>query len=253
MKNIRFYALALSLVLVGCSSIQDRVDTTRTANIKKVAIIGFDINQKMPADNLGIAAFTDLVNTDTTVNAPEMKKMAVQSYQTLCTTIEKTTGWKVMTVAEMNKVQAYRNYITEEMTGMRTTSYGAQGYVQYVPTGVADHFAVVNKMTPAKRDELARALGVDAIVSVVQHMDIDQPMFALGNATGDAKFTYTTRSSLMAYTPGTTDPVWQVSNIKGQEVSSEKFEKQTRLSKMSMTGMESSASSTSALAEKYTR
>lgn len=251
MKNILI--IGLMLTLVSCSTTNETVDTRHTATIKRVAIIGFEINQRQPIDRLGLGDITTLANHGSLSDAPEMKVMAERSYESLRSTIEAVTTWKVMSLTEMKRIKAYNNYVIQEMTGMQSTWGAGKGYEQFVPAGTLDHHAVVSRMERSKRDELARALGVDAVISVIQYQDIDQSLFDFSQNSKEADYSYTTSSSLVAFAPGSVGPIWQVANIQGEPVSSHKYKSRERLKKISLAGIESSTSSTKALIKKYSR
>lgn len=248
MKSVLVLSLA---ILASCAAFKPKLDSQRAKEVKKLAIIGFEIHQQQPTDNLGLNAFKDAINNNGTQNSPEYQRMAKSIYLDLANKIEAKTKWSVLRYDQVAMNKAYAQYVKAKMEGARSTSLTGNNSELIHLKGILDVYAF-RKMTPAQRAEMAKALGVDAIAEFTLSQQIDQPWLSIGHITGHGSFEYQSRSNLMVYGQSSEEPLWQVQNISGDSVSSKTYpEDMEKLEKVSKVGIVSAQSSIKNLVDKY--
>lgn len=239
------------ITLASCAAFKPKLDSQRAKEVKKLAIIGFEIHQQQPTDNLGLNALKDAMDNNGTQNSPEYQKMAKSIYSELRSMVESKTHWHVLSYDQVAMNKAYATYTISKMEGARSTNLTGSHSELIHLQGLLDVYAF-RKMSQAQRVELAKALGVDAVAEFTLVQQIDQPWLSIGHITGNGSFEYQSRSNLMVYAQSSEEPVWQIQNISGDSVSSKGYpEEMEKLEKVSKVGVVSAQSSIKNLVDKY--
>jgi hypothetical protein len=243
--------ITAAFALSGCASMGPKLDATRAKSIKSVAIIGFEVQQQQPTDNLGLNKFKDSGKNNGVQNSPEYQGMAKNIYDTLATNIQTKTGWTVVPFQKLTANKGYSDFAKTKMEGMRMTSMMGNNTELIPLNGVLDVTAF-RKLTPEQKAAFAKDLGVDAIAEYTVFQTIDQPWMSIGHLTGTASFEYKSRSNLIVYTANSTEPVWQIQNVDGAAASSKSLpESLGHLEKVAKVGTTSAQSSISNMVNNY--
>jgi hypothetical protein len=251
-----FLGLALLMstaFITSCASLGGHFDPARAQNVKKVAVVGFEILQSMPTDNMGIGKMLDYKEHSGVNNSVAIQTMAKGTYEDFAMKLGKTTKWKVLSFDDLVKNKTYATKVETAMSGVREISMGAmqQGKELITAKGMLDVTAF-RKMKPEERTALAKALGVDAVAELVVIQTIDQPMFALGHVSGDASFDYKTRLNFTVFEPAVDAPVWRIQNVDGEKFSSKSMPEGTiRIDKISKVSLLAAQSASTKLVEQY--
>lgn len=241
------FTLAL---IAGCAGMGTKLDAQRAKNVKTVAVIGFEIQQQQPTDNFGIVSMKNNIDNGGVQNSREFQGMATNIYNDLTTQIAAKTGWKVLSFEQVTKNKVYEGIATPMMSGFRTTSYLPQ-HTELIPANGLLDVTAFKKLTPAEKENIAKALGVDAVAEYTIFQSISQPMLSFGHLNGQASFEYKSRSNLVVFAPTSTDPIWQIQNVDGMPASSKNSTAKHQLEKIANVGTTSATSSITNLVNNY--
>lgn len=240
-----------AFALAGCASMGRKLDADRAAKMKKVAILSFEVHQQQPTDNLGIAKFKELKNGRPGDSA-ELKKMADETLDFTAKELARTTGWKVVSPAEVRANGAYAAKYQKAMAGLRHATMTDGRSEAVLATGILDQVNF-RKMDQAERAALAKALAVDGFAEVMIYQTIEQSRFSLGHLSGDADFALKARSNLTVYALDSDDPVWRIQNIDGDETAKAGTlpKEMPKLAKLATLGEQASRSALGKMLETY--
>lgn len=172
-------ALALSLTLIaqGCGSGRV-IEKERIEKISRVAVVGFSIQERLP--NSGKSVLKNMLSVDDdssggSVHAAEIAKVAPhadEGLRELKRTLEQRFRWKVVAGAELANSSAFQKFMAQKTRQpQRRPMLSGRNKAVFVPTHAVETF-LLQDMTPAERGELARALGVDAVLLVNYEVDL---------------------------------------------------------------------------------
>ncbi len=249
-------AISLMVFLTSCAGLTQKFDAENAQKIKSVAVVAVEIHQGKPTDNMGLSAFSNLMNgkVDHSKN-PTNQTMAKNVIANFNDELAKKTKWNVKSIQEVTSNQTYKNKFTTAMSGtFRTTMMTSDKYDAIYPDQFLD-VAAFRKMPAEERLELAKSLGVDAIIELIVYQDIQQSMFDVGHISGDGIFSYIATANMQLFMPQfNAEPVWRSQNVKGlqSKLSSDlpaKFNKEEKFGKL---GEEASASAIQNILNNYT-
>ena len=215
LKNILLGTI-LIFSMVACGTIGTVKDTERLKNVKRVAIISFEIQQDQPKDSLGLGSIAkggDMMKTF--AEKPEIKNMAKDVYQILAESVEKSLGVKTLKYRRMVAHPQYKTVYNKKMKGIRHQTFVPNGVEVIYANGILDA-SNFRSLSLEGRRELARKLGVDAFIEYQAYQHIDQG-FGFGNLTGEGDFKYKTRSNFRMFGLDSEEPIWQLQNVDGEQ------------------------------------
>lgn len=239
------------MILSSCAGLSKKFDEARAKNVKKVAIVAMEIQQYKPTDNLGLGQLHTL-KEGRDGDSTEMQTMAKNVITQFSSKLQNKTGWQILSLEQMMKNLAYKNKVTSAMNGARSVLVADKKIESIYLKETLDLMAF-RKMSLDERNDLAKALGVDAVAELLILNEIDQSRFSLGHLTGNADFAYIGRANLQVYSPGSEDPIWRNQNVEGVKTknSDELPKSMSKLEKLSKLGEEASTSAATKLVNEY--
>lgn len=214
LQNVQLTAIFMAIALGGCATA--RFDAEKNHQVKKLAILGIEIQQQQPTDNLGIKKLMSLKEMKRVGDTDELQEMSKNIFNDIAGQIQKKTGWTVVSHEKMLSNPEYSAKVNQKMSGARLTSMTGQGYEIVTVKGELDAYAF-KALTHEERAKLARALGADAFAIVTIYEQIDQPWLSLGHISGDAEFTFWARSNMDVYGLQSDEPIWRTQNVDGDK------------------------------------
>ncbi|MCB0378030.1 MAG: hypothetical protein KDD33_06020 [Bdellovibrionales bacterium] len=234
--------------LCSCAAFAPKLDKERAKQVRKVAILSFEIIQAQPKDALGLSQIGSMERRS---DSKPFKDMAEAIYKDLSKAIQTSTGWEAIGLSQLRNSDRYAKLYQQKMTGLRMTSIVPENSEIVFVNGVLDN-ANFRRLDFKDKVALAKSVGADAFAEYVGFQRIDQG-FSIGNLVGEAEFSFITRSNLMVYGFDSEEPVWRIQNIDGP--SSEKsgtLPKEVKiLGRLSTLGRESAKNSIEKLVKNY--
>lgn len=211
---MKFLILPLFAATAGCASLGTKFDAQKAKGVKRVALLSVEILQEQPKDALGFAKAGELKH-GRMAESDDLRAMSTNVFREVAGQLKSKTGWDVVELDTMVGHPAYRALHQKMETGLRTvTMTGKDTEIVPVP-GVLSN-ASFRKLSHGEKLKLARAMGADAYAEFVVIQDIHQG-FSIGNLTGDAAFSFTSRAGLRMFTAASEEPVWQIQNVEGEK------------------------------------
>jgi len=215
-------ALALVLTITGCTS--KIVKTAELAQVKKVALIGLDVQQQKSVSKGDLLA----IATRTASKPGAQPALRTEGahlediYKDTAKKIEQRTGWKVVPLADLKKNAAYQKYFKEKTEGFQNRPIINDRYNLYGAPGVVDSFAVMTTK-PERLKEIAADLKVDAVAYATFTVDLNNDSL-LASMVGAGEFRPSASTSLFVLDGRTGEKIYMAS-AKGPQV--EKGERNT--------------------------
>jgi hypothetical protein len=218
MKTIRYktglFTLGIVTALVGlaaCGTTHSR-DESAVDKIQTAAVVAFSVIEPAPP-KLALSLTSGKVGAEAggSMISKKNENHVDQMYTELLTSMNSKLHWKVMSPGEMGANAGYQKAFDSTMKGFQNKMPPGAGQQQYLVDNVMD-FDSPRILDSKGRDELIRALGVDAIV--VARVDVMLDGFSImGFGTRHPQ----SRLCLMVYTLGHERPVWFDGGIDGKE------------------------------------
>lgn len=251
MKGNLFLLSFLSLLLSACGSMGTKLDADRAKAVRKVAVLSVEILQQQPKDALGFSKAGELKHGKTT-DGPEYQAMGREIANDFNTRLHQTTGWQVVGLDTMIGNPEYARVVKEKMSGLHAvTMVAANSNYDLVEIHGVLANAPFRKLSQPEKVKLARALGADAYAELMIFQNIDQG-WSVGNLTGDAAFSFKSRSNLRVFSLDSDKPLWQIQNIDGDmSVRSDSLANKSKVEKLTEIGSISAKSSIGKLLDKY--
>ena len=167
-----FTLLIPAIVFLGCSS--KVVKNDQLKGIKKVAVIGFEMQQQRPVsggDLFAIATHQNKASGATPTLGTE-SKYAEQAYKNFSSKLQTKTGWTIVKMEDVRKNPAYMSFLKSKTEGFQNRPMINDRFDLFRPSGIADNFSV---MTTEKEKllQLAKSLGVDAVITATTKVDLN--------------------------------------------------------------------------------
>jgi len=251
MPKCLFAIAALALLTSACASVTPKLDAERAKNVRKVAIVAFELQQKKATDNLGLGKLKSLKEGEDG-SSKEMVTMATNVLNQFAGQLQKKTNWNVMPIKDMIANPEYKQTLSAKMSGLHAISTASDKMDSVYPVGVLN-VAVFRQLSLEERAKLAKALGVDAVIELSIVNSMDQSMYSFGHLTGDADFALTARANVLVYGMQSEDPIW-LQYVTGEttQKSDSLPESLSKREKMSRLGEEASQSAIRKLIDSYT-
>ena len=214
MKNLRFSlaTLALTLVAVGCGSIQTRSkDEAALSNVKKVAVVAF--SETEPASRgIGLDLGSGkLGGTDGGTMIPQKGPHVDSMFDELIGSFSTRMKWSVMDKKSMLRNAGYTEAYNKTMKGFQNKMPPGSGMKQYIVDNIMDYDSP-RILDVSGRDALITALGVDAIV--VARVDV---ILHATTVMGIGSRYPQSRLSFMMYRKGEPKPIWFEGAVDGEK------------------------------------
>ncbi len=216
MKKVLFSFLILlcGLLLNACATL--KVDRPALAKVKKVAIVGFTVEQEelegfvlfKKGERKGPGwAVTSSLATENPVADKLMMALAQQ--------LQKSFKWNVTDTQSLRNVQAYSQFLHDKTTGIQMTPPGAVGYVYFRPAGIVASYPV-ERLSTDERIEMAKKLGVDAIATAAVRVNFEKGG-GLKQLVGAGTYYPFATMRFTVYTKNGGEVVWQDFNAQGKD------------------------------------
>lgn len=211
------YLLMVSMLMLGaCASL--KVDKDQTQNVKRVAIVGFDVQQQRPVemgDLFKVATHQDASSKAEVKGRSEAEHVA-KMYNNLRQKLETENHWQVMSLDSVKANAAYQALFKDKTEGFQNRPIINDRYNLLQPAGILDSFAI--RTTEAdKLKQLQAALGVDALLVVGMTVNLNNSsMFA--SLIGQGKFQPYAITNAYMLQAKSNEQIWVDSNVKGEPV-----------------------------------
>lgn len=217
MKHKVLGAVVPVLFLSACATVT--VDRVRTDAVRKVAIVGFSVQQEVP-DTAAIFAAGPSESWMMPMGGSGLgtpSPLADTIYHSLEKGLAKERKWKVVERAVVAANPAYQAFYEQKMKGLQmrpsirahTKLLSANGIVDAQPVEVAD---------VTKHKELLKKLGVDAIA--VAHVDIKlEKGGGLKKLVGAGDYYPQATSRFAVFDGKSEEPMWRDLSAEGERVS----------------------------------
>ncbi|MES3037359.1 MAG: hypothetical protein V4736_05570 [Bdellovibrionota bacterium] len=177
----------VGLSMFGCAS--NLVKSEEMKGVKKVAIVGFDLQQQRSVsgmDLLSIAAKVPVKNGASPALGAESTQ-AELAYKDFAANLNGKTGWSVMKIEDLRKNAAYTAFFKSKTEGLQNRPIINDRIDLLRPAGVVDNFAIMIT-EKEKLAQLAKDLGVDAVVTSTTTIDLNSNgVFAAVTGNGEYK------------------------------------------------------------------
>lgn len=149
----------LLLSFAGCVSTGPSVPAMELSQVKKVAIVGYTINVKDNDAKIFKSNFTFKTGAGKIAESPLSEKV----YDGLWEDLKKTTGWRILPTRKVTRNALVKSYYGKKMSKFMTgAAIPVKGFQRFERVGVPQSYYITNRKVD--KGELAKALGVDAVV-----------------------------------------------------------------------------------------
>ena len=220
-KSISFFlqlqvALLLTSFLGACAS-QSVLDDVRVRRVQSAALIGFEIQQEMPIEISASKLFLGGSSDDgANIPVPELSSHALQGFQDANEVLTREFKWKSIPYEKLIKNTSYKAAFQDRMTGFRNIPPVHKDWKLFEARDVLD-WTAVNRLSAEQRAELAKSLGVEALVALQVRAESAEKASLLNLAKG-AKFQPFANVSLVIYDSGGQVVLWRENAFKGATV-----------------------------------
>ncbi len=206
MKHKALLATIPLLFALACATLT--VDKTRTGALKRVAIVGFSVEQPISKGLESVLSSGHRQqNTDWGSGLGSTDPLADKIYQTLEKQLHTDIKWTVIDRSVIAKNGHYMALYDQKMKGLQSRPPSPAGTKMLAAEGIVDAWPL-EVLEKDKRDELMKKLGVDAIAvaTVIIHLEKGGGLKQLVGA-GDYFPKATVRFAL--FDNKSNDPVWR--------------------------------------------
>lgn len=212
LKKIAITVSYLFLVtFLGCAGLTHQKNTEALQRVKKVAIIGFTVQEPAPA---GIGVSLNSGRVGAVAGGSMIGKSAAEvneMYADLAQAFGKNLNWTVMPASRMKHHPGYQAAYDRTMKGWQNKMPPGRGEQRYFVPDIMDNDGMRILGTDG-RTALIQALGVDAIITA--HVNV----FISGTTVGGFGTRYPrSRLSFQLYMPGKNAPDWFEGNVLGEQ------------------------------------
>ncbi len=210
MKNQLVILLALGFTACGMFKVLEK-NTEAVGRIKKVAIVAMSMSQPAPRQ-LGIDISKGSIGgsaggSTITENSPQAEKV----YLELQSQLGKKPGWKVMTLEEVKANPGYKFAFDSTMKGWQNKMPGSEENRNYTVEGIMDVDGT-RILGPKGRDELLKALKVDAILSISVNVKLNENSFmGIGSRFPQARLAF------QVFAPFEEKAIWYDFDVMGKQ------------------------------------
>lgn len=208
-------AALLAIALCSCSTMT--LSKPDVEQVKRVAVIGFSVEQQQP--NTGERVLTKLFGPkDDGISSLKPAKPARESahagqmLEDLEDVLRKQMHWQVVDSRTLSKNATYRGRWTARTQGLQPRPLvPGDNWDIFVAPGVVESFLLEN-LTLAERQDLMKKLGVDAVVVAKVRVDLVNRGISLGGELAPKS-----KLHFRLFTSKQEDPIWNDLNADGPE------------------------------------
>lgn len=219
MKLINQALLAVSALALGaCASV--KVDKEKAQGVKKVAIIGFDVEQQRPvstSDLIGVALKTKSTDPHAEIKLRSESSHVVKMYDDLRQKLETSNKWKVLSMDQVKASSAYQAHFKDKTEGFQNRPMVNERYDVMSPPGILDSFAIYTTKGETL-SKLQKDLGVDALAVVKITVNLNNDS-ALASMVGQGTFSPSASTALQLIDGRSNDKIWSESAAVGEKQS----------------------------------
>lgn len=214
---IRAALLTTLLIFNGCASLGTIVDHQEAKEVKTMAILGFSIfltSGAGPTVGFGGKKLTE---------SQRNRKIQYEIFEELRRNIKEKTGWTVLSLEDLKKSKTYSNSYKERNYRPRMVDVKFEGVDALMDTHTASYLSS-NK---DKMKAIAAELGIDAYALYSENQLVaNADLKILGKRVKviNDNFSAQSVSSLRVLNIETGRVIYQVQNIKGEEIFNDNFE-----------------------------
>lgn len=158
--------------LTACST--KIVKTEDLALVKRVAIVGLDLQQQKAVSGEDLASIA-LKTAESPKAEPALRAEAPHAadvYKDLAAKIEKQTGWKVLSQESVRANASYTKLFKDKTEGFQNRPMINNRFVVLSPSGILDSFAI-QTTKPDRLQQLAKDLKVDALIYATSTVNLN--------------------------------------------------------------------------------
>lgn len=220
MRHKSLFATVPLLLLAACATMT--VDKGRTAALKRVAIVGFSVEQPVPEGftlgNLGGRKKTGMGGMpDWGSGLGHASPLADLIYQSLEKRLAKDQKWTLLNRNQVSHNGFYQGFHEQKMTGLQSRPPSASGTQRLAADGIVDAYPV-EAADASKRRELIRKLGVDAIAVATVYIRVEKGG-GLKQLVGAGDYYPSASVRFALFDTKSDEPVWSDLNAVGETVS----------------------------------
>ncbi|MCC6278343.1 MAG: hypothetical protein IT289_10565 [Oligoflexia bacterium] len=204
--------LLISAVNIHCGSLKFRdKDEQLIGAVKKVAVIAFEVNQPdSPKIGLNLGSGkSEAIKGGSLI--PQQSSHVDQMYDKLASHLTKNLQWQVIPRRELISQPGYTMAFDKTMKGWQNKFPPGEGMIKYLVPQIMD-YDCPRILGVQGRDELIKALGVDAIVVARMTVELTgTTVLGLGSRYPRPVLGF------FVYTKGREEPAWFDGRIEGVE------------------------------------
>lgn len=208
--------IIFALFLSSCASV--KFEKEQVQAVKRVAIVGFDVQQQRPVETGDL--FKALTHQDTSSKA-EIKGRTetphvVKMYDILRAKFESQNHWQVLSQEMLRTNAGYQEYFKSKTDGWQNRPMINDRFTLMQPTGIVDSFAIYTTK-PERLKQLQKELGVDALLVVGIRVELNNNS-KFASLVGQGKFNPFAVTSLMLIDAEKNTKIWVDGSVKGDPV-----------------------------------
>lgn len=207
-------ATLMASLATSCATI--KIEKEKVAAVKKIAIVGYAIQQTMP--NSGENILERLASSKSNemlvfAGLPKAMPHADNLYGDLARNLQEGLGFKIISRRDLASNPHYRVFLQEKTSGAQPRPLVASKYVEvFTPDGILEPF-LLNTLKLDQRQKLIKSLGVDAIAMATIKVDLVSHSF-LGVA---GTLNTVSKMEFKMFDGKSEDPIWHDLNADGKE------------------------------------
>jgi len=219
MKTFKLIFSASMLLLSACASM--KVGKDKVQAVKRVAIVGFDVQQQRPVEmgDLFKAATHQSTASQAEVKGRTEALHVAKMYDNLRKKLESENHWQIIPQETLKANKAYQAIFKLKTDGWQNRPMINDRYVLMQPAGILDSFAI--RLTePEKLAQLQKDLNVDAILIVGIRVQLNNSGM-MASLVGQGKFNPYAETNVALTDSVTSTTLWIDGNAKGEPVENE--------------------------------
>jgi hypothetical protein len=208
--------IAVAAFVTACSTMKAEPEKVKT--VKRVAVIGYSLQQEMPPSLMGAFLDTAMHKTDNgmhAMGAAQESPHANVIYTNLADTLQKRMHWKVIDLATVTANPDYAQIFHDETTGFHNRPPAGKRDVTYGIAGLMDGWQGW-RIDQAQKQKLIADLGVDAIAVASVHVTLNAGG-GLKKLVGAADLYPQATLEFYVYDGKSEDPIWHDLWAQGEE------------------------------------
>ncbi|MBY0469782.1 hypothetical protein K2X30_01350 [bacterium] len=213
------YLMAVVSVLFAASCSTIKVERDRVEEIRRVAVVGFDVKQEVPPGLEGLFGSSPKPDTPfaqtKVLGFAEERDHSSRMYSELEKQLQKELKWQIKDRRAVADQAIYKKLFEKNTQGLQNRPIVNENIQIYGTTGILDAWPI-QRMSSSERQQLCKDLGVDAIVVADINVAVRNGG-GLKKLIGAGDFKPQATLVFSVYTADRNEPVWQDSAARGEE------------------------------------